>query len=855
MNKKFKKPPKIASWIYRKVLPETEKQTLNGDFDEIYNDIFHERGKFIAWLWYWWQLISFLPVVIFISIIWSLTMFKNYFKVTLRNLRKQKMYSVINISGLAIGIACSILILLWVQHELSYDRLFENSERIFRVNINWNEGGYETYTPGPLSGTLMNDYPEIISSTRMWRGFDKNALRFKDNTIFGACYGIDEQFFKVFKFRFTKGNPETAVKSSDFIIITETTANTFFGNEDPVGKNLRFEFWGNWYDFTVTGVVKDVPSNSHLQFDFLLPFLLVDRVGFQTHRWDINAYNTYTLLHKSFILDSVNKKIAGIVNNHVAEFNGKLNLQPVIRIHLYSLSGGGPITYIYIFSSIGLFLLIVACINFMNLSTARSINRAREVGLRKVVGSTRLQLIRRFFSESVILTFIAAVFAVIIVKFLLPLLDNVIGVKLSFNILSRQIILVFLIALITGLISGSYPAVYLSNFQPVKILKGNLTSRSRSPVFRKVLVVTQFIISICLIIFAAIAYQQFRYLNTRDLGFNKEHVLYMKLRGSFSEKYETVKHELLKNPDVLSVTRANSRFLNNINTTSITKWEGKTDEKNLSVGLSVIDFDFLKTFDLKMVDGRFFSKEFSTDGIETVIINETAAKLMGLESPVGQKIEYNLIKRKMEPTIVGVVKDFNFSSLHYEQQPLLMIIVDWYQDVYIKIGPDNFNGTIAFIHDKLMDITPDYPFDFSFLDEEINRLYETEQRASALIRYATFLTIFIAGIGLLGLASFSAEQRIREIGIRRVLGASVLNIVKMFNKEFTILILLANIIAWPAAYFTVTSLLNRYAYKVSISPFVFILTALFVFLLAVITISSQTIKAALSNPVESLRNE
>ena len=780
----------------------------------------------------------------------------NYFKVALRKIRRHKGYSFINISGLAIGMACCFFVFLWVQDELSFDRFHSNAKEIYRVLHNPQSTDiYNSYGSGPLGPALKADYPEIINFTRMF-GEANAPLKYRDQVFNGKVRGVDNSFFEIFTFPFIKGDPKNCLSAPRSIVLTEKMAAKLFHEEDPLGKTVGFEWWVGWFDLKVTGVIQDVPSNSHIHFDYLLPFEFVTWSGMTIEDWGVNAYRTYVLLPKNADPSTVQEKIAGTVKRHFTESPYTLYLEPVTRIHLYNFTGGGLITYVYIFSIIGVFILCIACINFMNLSTARSMERAREVGMRKVVGSTRTQLVKQFLGESILLSFISFILAVILVQAFLPSVNNIVGKQLTLSYSGSPLFIFLGIAFLTGIISGSYPAVFLSSFRPVTVLKGFVRSSSQNIRLRKLLVIGQFVVSIALITGTIIIYQQLVYMRNTDMGINKSHVINMELRGNLRKQYSTIKSVLLRNPDIMAVCATNGSFSKRFGTDEI-GWEGKPEDKRIFMSIHSVDFDYQKIFDIKMAMGRYFSRDYPTDRSDGIIVNETAAKIMGMESPIGQRISCSIpFSSQKSGTILGVVKDFHFRSLHEKIDPLVLVIAPgWFTDVYVRIRPENVPETLGFIEKTIKKFAPDFPFEYSFLDEDIDNLYKTEQRIGNLVRYGTFLAIFIACLGLFGLASFMAEKRTKEIGIRKVLGASISGIVLLLTKEFTKWVILANLIAWPIAYFVMRGWLQNFAYHINIGIGKFLLAAALALVTALITVSFQAVKTATSNPVDSLRYE
>ncbi|MHA1943389.1 MAG: ABC transporter permease [Candidatus Thorarchaeota archaeon] len=780
----------------------------------------------------------------------------NYMKIALRRIKRQKGYSFINIAGLAIGIACCFLVFLWVKDELSFDRFHSNAKEIYRVLLNPQDTDiYHPYGPGPLGPALAAGYPEIINFTRMF-GEVNGPLKYRNRVFTGKVRGVSPSFFEIFTFPFVKGDSKNCLSEPRSIVLTEKMAAKLFHEEDPLGKTLGFEWWGTWHDLKVTGVIEDAPPNTHLLFDYLLPFEFVTWSGMTIESWDIGAYKTYVLLPKNSNFKEVSKKIAGTIKKHFPESPNTLHLEPLIRIHLYNFTGGGPITYVYIFSIIGILILCIACINFMNLSTARSMERAREVGMRKVVGSTRAQLIRQFLGESILLSLLSFILALILVQALLPSVNNIVDKLLTLPFSGSPLFIFLGIAILTGILSGSYPAVFLSSFRPVTVLKGYVRSGSQNIRLRKLFVIGQFVVSIGLITGTIIIYQQLVYMRNMDMGINKNHVINMELRGSLRNQYGTIKSELLRNPNILAVSSTNGSFSKVFGTDKI-GWEGKPEDKRIFMSIHSVDFDYQKIFDIKMAQGRYFSRDYPTDISDGIIVNETAAKIMGMESPIGQRISCWIpYDPQRSGTIIGVAKDFHFRSLHEKINPLVLVIAPgWFTDAYIRIKPENVPETLVFLEKTIKESAPDFPLEYSFLDEDIDNLYKIEQRIGNLVRYGTFLAIFIACLGLFGLASFTAEKRTKEIGIRKVLGASISGIVLLLTKEFTKWVILANLIAWPIAYYVMSRWLQNFAYHVNIGIWTFLLSAALALVTALITISFQAVKTAASNPVDSLRYE
>ena len=855
MFKTRKNPPAFAAWILARTIRSEDRLSILSDFSEIYKELAGEQGYLTACCWYWAQVVRSIPMFILNSLYWRFMMFKSYLKMTVRIFRRHKVYSFINIAGLSLGMTVCVLILLWVRSELSFDRFHKNADRIFRVVRVWpTENAYGPEGPGPLGPALKADYPEIINMARLFPPPER-PLRYEDKVFHVKALGVDPSFLDIFSFPIVRGNNKTSFEDPNFILLTEETAKKYFGDEDPIGKVVRYEWWSRWLEFHVTGIIGDVPSNSHLQFDALIPFDFVTASGMTIDTWGAIAYHAYVQLEGNTDYQVLNTKIKGVMKKYAPDSTAEIHLEPLTRIHLYDYFGGGPITYIYIFSIIGVLILIIACINFMNLSTARSITRAKEVGIRKVIGSSRRQLIQQFFGESIVLSILALGMALVLAKLLLPSVNRVIGTSINAEFSPSIIPILIGSALLTGFVAGSYPAFLLSGFQPVSAIKGTDQLTSRRSSLRRILVIAQFVISIVLIICITFIYKQLDFIRNRELGFQKTHILTLTMGGSFWDKYETIKNELLSNPRIQSMTQTNFSFPSGYGTDHVW-WEGKEDNENVFMSIHSVDFDFQKTFDIEMVEGRFFSRDFPTDVGESFILNEKAVEFMGLESPVGKAFSCQIPFVEGKGKIIGVVKDFHFQSLHREIQPLIIMFHPyWLSHCHFKISSEDIPATLAFIDLKLKEFIPEFPFELRFLEEDIDRLYGTEQRIGILIRYGTILAVFVACLGLFGLATFSAEQRTKEIGIRKVLGASVSGLVFLFSKEFAKWVLLANAIAWPVSYFVMRKWMQSFAYRIALGWEVFVFSAGLALMIALLTVSYQAVKAATSNPVDSLRYE
>jgi putative ABC transport system permease protein len=859
-------PPRIAKWIISRLSCYEKEHALADAIEADYFEIRARYGAFLSWIWYWLCTVQTLFQYLKLSLSWSLIMIKNYLKITVRNIRKHKGYSFINISGLAIGMACCILIFIWVKDELSFDRFHENAESIFRVTEHQysSSGDYfpVAVTPWPLAEALKDDFPEITESARL-RIVSGGLISYGDKKFYENNFvAVDPSFLKMFSFPLAEGDISTALTEPHTILITKETAARYFGNEDPLEKVLTFH---NQYDFKVTGVLEDVPHNSHIKFDFLVPFASTLRDFGWTDSWGTNNYTTYVQLGDNASVQRISEKISDYLKKNNPQTGTKLILQPLTDIHLrsdYAIDLYGSTEekslYVYAFSAIALFVLFIACINFMNLSTARSEKRSKEVGLRKVVGARRHNIIAQFYGESLFMTIIAFVAAVFLVYLLLPSFNNVSGKQLTFDSMKEPVFLLGLlgIMLLTGLASGSYPAFVQSSFKPVDSLKGlgpRISPKSGKSTPRRTLVVIQFTLSIILVVGTLVVYKQIRFMLNKNLGYEKESIVYFVKRANLRTQYDAFKSELLRDQNIIGVTSSSDVPTYSVHSTGAFSWEGKNPDTHFLIHQFSVDHDYIKTFNMHITAGRDFSGEFPADAsTQSFIVNETAVKAMGLENPVGSK--FRLYDNSGQ--IVGVVEDFNFKSLQKSIEPLVLRIEpdrDTY--VFVKFRSGRIQDAVASIRRVYDSFNPDFPLEYSFLDEAVNQLYDSEQKTKTIFNYFTLIAIFISCLGLYGLAAFMAQQKTKEIGIRKVLGASITNIVTGLSKEFMLLVCLANAIAWPAAYYVMHKWLRSFASRIGLSIWIFLLSGLAALFIALLTISYQSIKAASAHPADSLRYE
>jgi putative ABC transport system permease protein len=807
---------------------------------------------------------------------------KNYLKIAFRNLRKHKGYSFINVAGLAIGMTCCALIMLYVQHEASYDRFHQHANRLYRIALDAGIGGQfikSATTAAPMAATLAQEFPEVENAGRLWpvsRVLVSHGEKrfYEDNLLFA-----DASVLSMFSFPLVQGEAKTALAEPNSIVITEAMAQKYFGSEAPLGKVLRYD---NRADYKVTGVLKNLPSNSHLRLDMLVS--LNTRPESQSPRWISNSYHTYVLLREGNSAAALEARFPSLVRKYVApQIEAALGqsydqavaagakwgyfLEAVPDIYLHSrvenqIGATSDINYLYILTAIALFILLIAGINFMNLATARSANRAKEVGIRKVLGSVRLQLVKQFLSESVLLAFLALFIALLLIELLLPAFNRLAGKELALRFSANLGFMSGLVgvALVTGLLAGVYPALVLSSFQPVAVLKGSLKAGAKSPWLRSTLVVLQFAISVVLLVGTGVVFKQLDYMRNKRLGFNKEQVVVLPIETATGlRNYESFREQLLQHPNFINVAAA-SGVPGRLDNYTAHRPEGAPEEVAYVLQIFRGSVDLLSTLEIEMAAGRAFSREFISDTSEACIINETAARLMGMtpQSALGKTLtEIGPTPAQNDVrTIIGVAKDFHIESLHREIKPLVMSIVPReFANVVARIRPENIPATIAFLQEKWPALEPGHPFRYFFLDEDFGRLFQTEERQSKIFGGFTMLAILIACLGLFGLASFIAEQRTKEIGVRKVLGASVQQVILLLSKDFTRLVAIAFVIAAPVAYFATNKWLQDFAYRTDLSPAIFVLAGVLALLIAWLTVSYQALKAALANPVDSLRYE
>jgi len=789
----------------------------------------------------------------------------NYIKVVVRNFLRQKFFSIINITGLALGMGLFILIFLYIQTELSYDRFHKNADRIYRVAEESVQSGSSVSHANifpVMAPKLVQEFPEISNAVRFEKDHrvlvSTNGNRFIENHFFFA----DSSVFDVFSFPLIKGNPKTALKDPYCLVLTEETAKKYFGDNDPLKQTLNIN---DKHDYKITGILKNIPYNSHIKFDFLASLSTLEARDKNYGKiWGSMSAYTYVLLAPGKSSQEIENKFPEFIKKNRPK-KGTLNwnffLQPLTSIHLdshlnYELEANSDLKYIYIFTAIALFIIIIAGINFMNLSTARSAKRAKEVGIRKVLGAVRPQLAKQFMVESIVMTISAVPLSLVLAEFLSQMMRSLLGQQLNVNYWKNPFILlvIFLMVLFFGLFSGSYPALILSSFKPSSILHGKFGLGIKRPLFRKFLVVAQFSISVFLITGTLIIHDQLNFIQNEKLGFEKDNVVFMPVHDEAVKKnFQPLKTKLLQNHDVLNVSASTSL-------PSIPPGmggyipQGLGEEDAFIVRHLLCDYDFISTYRLKIKQGRSFDQNIITDKKQALIINETAANRLGWEDPVGQI----LTNRSGNHKIIGVVKDFHFRSKHQKIEPLVLSIVPNNRYIYyvsMRIKGENIKRTLNSTKIIWESFSQGRPFQYFFLDDNFDQLYKSEIKTSRLFNFFTVMALFISCMGLLGLAAYTAEQRTKEMGIRKVMGATGYNIFYLLSSEFTKWILLSSMIAFPLSYYFMNQWLGNFAYRISLTPLHFILSLVIALLIALITVSFQALKKALANPVESLRYE
>ncbi|HMV08020.1 MAG TPA: ABC transporter permease [Cyclobacteriaceae bacterium] len=787
-------------------------------------------------------------------------MLRNFFVITIRSFFRQKFYSFINVLGLTSGLACTLFIYLWINDEVSKDKFHNDIDNIYQVvtNIKW-DGEMITWesTPGPLADEIKANIPEVAAVARYSNDGDQLFTEGERNFLEHG-YFADPEFFKVFSFPVIKGNSANPLSQKGDVVITERLAKKLFGDQDPIGKTVRVQ---NRYDQKVSAVLADITDQSSIQFDFIMPFDI--HKEYRQPNWDNADYNLYVKLNDpaqaSLASDNINAMVDKItLQQDPKAKSDEINfyLQPFAEHYLNStfengLPAGGRIKYVQIFSVVAIFILVIACINFMNMATAKAVNRAKEVGVRKVIGAQRKSLIFQFIGESISISFISMALAIAMVYLLLPFFNVLVVKHIALNLTDLKLLgMLAVIVLVTGVLAGSYPAFFLSAFQPSQVLKGNTNKSLSGSTLRKALVVFQFSLTVILIACSLVIYNQIEFIRSTNLGYNRESVITFNARGGLSRQFESFKQEALQFPAIKTVSKSNSSLVEIGNQNSSVQWSGKPEDSDIFFRTVVVDYDFVETMGLTLLEGRFFKKEFNDTN--NFIVTKHAVEIMGLENPIGQEI----VQWGTPGKIVGVVEDFHGRSLHEKLDPIvLMCKPEWTGTVFIRIDGDKAQEAIAHLESLSKKFNPKYDFAYSFVDDDFERLYSNEKVTGSLALSFTIMAIIISGLGLLGLAAYTAERKRKEISIRKTMGASVSGIVTMMSADFVKLSLLAALIGCPTAWYFMSKFLEGYAYHTELGWGLFALTAGCVLLISLVTVMFQVAKAAIANPIDALRNE
>lgn len=874
--------PRFTGWLLRRMVSKHESHFASGDLEEIYFEKVQIEGAKSARRWLWSEILHSAPRFLMRKMIWRVTMVSNSIKIATRNIRKQRIYSFINIAGLSVGLASCILIFLYIRHELSYDRFHENADRIYRVT---SEDHGRIYLNSPLwaqahngvSIAMGNEFPEVESVVRL-NHWNESRLsygnqRFLEDDLIVA----DPELFDVFSFRLIQGDAKTALENPQSIILSKTIAAKYFGNESPLGKEMTF---GDSTLLSVTGIFEDLPSNSHIPMQFIVPFtinsVLYDR--------DLNSYGgvicyTYCLLKPESDLTSLLEKINALPDRYYyqdeetkAHRKIKYSLQSLTSIHLHSdlnfeITETGDLRTITIAGSVAFLLLLIACINYMNLATARAAQRSLEVGIRKVVGAQRSQLIQQFFGETMVFSMLALVLAGIMAYLFLPHFNQFVQKPLQLDLFNDPVLFVglFCLALFVGLLAGSYPALMLSSFRPITVLQKTIEKQGRRTTLRNVLVVIQFTISVILITGTLVIREQLHFVLNTDIGFNKEQILSLRLRDpSVIDRAETVKSECLRHPGIIQGAFS-SHLPDNVDWSLRVHHPEMSDDVSQMMNFTTVDYDFIDLYGIQMADGRKFDRAFPADANGAFILNESAVKALNWEDPIGREFDDWFVVGGGFYTapVVGIMKDFHMLPLHKPIEPTYFFLpprfgnrrMGFNQYLSLKIQTDNVQEILRYLEDTVAKFSPGYPFEYQFFDDRFAESYSAEVRASRMISVFALIAIFIACLGLYGLASFMAVQRTKEIGIRKVLGASTGNIALLLGRSFLRWVILANVIAWPVAYFVMQQWLQKFSYRVDLTFLVFIISGGIALVIAMLTILAQSSKAARANPVEALKYE
>ena len=868
------RPPKLAEKILSRLQYDDVWKTTLGDFEEYYFYLVKKEGVKGANKWYWQQVIRYAPSKIIHKIYWGIAMFKNYLKIAFRNIRKNKGYSFINISGLAVGLASFLLLGIYISHELSYDTYHEDSDRIYRIvrdapDENYMGSSWFGVNPMPLSIVLADDFEGVEHSTAFSEV--ESLIKVDQYSFYESGIHTDLDFFEVFTISWIIGEPSLSFKNPESIIITESLSRKYFGEENPIGKSVFFDSDDDEpLERTVTGLIEDLPTNTQLKLDFIIPSYSIDDYERASTYWFNNNEFSYIKIKPGINPDDLVPMISAVVNPQLLtddyyknnpEYLTDFRLMLASDVHLNSMSINfnpgklGDIKYIYMLSAIAFVILIIACVNYMNLATARSMNRAKEVGVRKVNGAFRSNIMMQFSAEAVIFSMIGIILAFAIVFVMLPSFSVLVDRTFTHELFLRPAFWTVLIStgLIVGLIAGSYPAFFMSALKPIGVLKNQVKGGTAGRNLRNVLVVGQFAITNILIIGSIVIFQQLNFIKSSDSGYNRDQVLAVTINDpNLMESYDALSQKLLSNSDILAVSSGHYLPNDIRSQTSGVNWDGKAEDEIFRVYNGGVSSGYIELFGMNMIAGNTFDENAPE---RALIVNETFLDRIGwsLEEAIGK----DFILWRQESKIIGVVEDFNFLSYHSTITPLMLRkqSPNNHQYLILKVNPGNLQETIAFVEEVVTTLGPDYPFKYTFLDDAFDNLYRNELTLGKIFNYFTVLALIIACMGLFGLAAFMMEQRTKEIGVRKVLGANIFQIVTMLNKDFLKLIGISFAIALPAGWFLSNNWLENFAYKITVGPAIFISTGIIAFGIAILTVSYKSIKTATKNPVESLKAE
>jgi putative ABC transport system permease protein len=870
MKKKEGIPSSLAVWLLSRMTREDQRESVIDDFAEIFAEKIKDSGIHASRRWYWTQVLKSVPMFLRIQMSWGAAMFKNYLKTAFRIIKRKKVFSFINIAGLTIGIMCSVFILLLIHYEFSYDRYIENAENIYRIIIQWPiefmNTDKITWTSARLAPFLEEHFPDVEQAVRVDDVPQGISLSYKDRVFSEeAFYCVDPEFLTMFSTPFIQGRPETALMNPLSVVISEEAAEKYFAGENPMGKILRYN---DKWDFQVTGIFENIPENTHFTYDFLASFqslnTLRGRDAQYISGWTSMDYQTYIQLRKGTDPLEFERVMEDylVENTPQSQKDYHYFLQPLTSIHLGGfipgeLAQNSHMKYITIFAGIALLIIVITCFNYINLSTASFSGRAGEINIRKVVGANRIRLIQQFMIEAFLFTMIAFILALVLLYFAMPLVNTIIGAGIEFTLLKNMNILVSVITLVCviGFFSAYYPAFFMSSYRSVSHLKsGRFTGDRKSGLSRNISVVVQFVISTALIVSAITIHCQVDFIMEQNLGqLNDPIVTLPAVRDN-----EEIKKSIdiftaeLKKESAIKVVSVSSQLPTNIRSGDYAAWDGQEEGEKILFHNLTADYDFLDLYGIPLIEGRNFSKDFPSDRTQSYIVNETAVQMMQMDEPIGKRFGYPY----REGVIIGVVKDFHFVPMNQRIKPLAIRYDP--QDmrfISIKIDARHLSRAIRFIEDRWKGISPGFAFEYSFIDEEVDALYRSEKRLNRTVTFFTYIALFLACLGLFGLVMFSVEQKVKEIGVRKVLGARTLDIVALLSKDFIRLVLLADFIAMPLTYILIDKWLQSYAYRIDLSAWIFILSGLAVLVVALLTVSYQTIKAATANPVDSLRYE